>query len=79
MKKFELVLDTKVSGWRRTYCEVKAETLEEAVKKVSDFDYDFVDSEFLYETEEIMNPEDNENEPTVEIFDETVTTCLYHN
>ena len=41
MKKFELVLDTKVSGWRRTYCEVKAETLEEAVKKVSDFDYDY--------------------------------------
>lgn len=75
--KFNLVLDTKVSIWRRTYCSVDAENLEDAVKKVSEFDYDdIIDSEFLYETEELL---DYDQKPTTEIFDETITTLLYHN
>lgn len=79
MKSFELILDEKVEVWRRTRCIVETNTLEEAIELVKNGEYDCLDSEILYETEYVMDPEDNENEPTVEIFDETVTTCLYHN
>lgn len=79
MKSFELILDEKVEVWRRTRCIVKTNTLEEAIELVKNGKYDCLDSEILYETEYVMDPKDNENEPTVEIFDETVTTCLYHN
>lgn len=79
MKSFELILDEKVEVWRRTRCIVETNTLEEAIELVKNGEYDCLDSEILYETEYVMAPKDNENEPTVEIFDETVTTCLYHN
>lgn len=79
MRTFYFTLDTKEQVWRRTRCLVDADSFEEALEFVKSGDYDCIDSEFLYETEEIMDPEDNGNESTIEIFDETITTCLYHN
>lgn len=79
MKSFKFVLDEKVEVWRRTYCVAEANTQEEALELVKDGEYDCLDSEILYETEYVMDPENNEGEPTIEIFDETITTQLYHN
>ena len=74
---FELVVDSHVSIWRRTHCIVEAETLKEAVTKASEFDYkDCINSEFLYETEEILEPE---YESTIEVFDDKIETCLFRN
>ena len=68
MSKHTLVRDDLVSIWRRTYCEVEAESLEEAIELVKDYEYEVIDSDFLYESEEILE---------TEIYDETVTTLYY--
>lgn len=68
MSKHTLVIDELVSIWRRTYCEVEAESLEEAVELAKECEYEVIDSDFLYESEEILE---------TEIYDETVTTMYY--
>lgn len=76
MKKFELYIDEKVSVWRRTLVEVEADTLEEAVNKAAKYDYAPIESEILYETEELLDPT---SKATVEIYDETLNDLLYDN
>lgn len=74
MKKFNLYVDDLISVWRRTLVEVEAESLEGAVKKVANCeDYNVLNSEILYETENMANSE----EPNYEIYDETLDNCLY--
>ena len=76
MKKFELYIDEKVSAWRRTHVEVEADTLEEAVYKAAKYDYEPIESEILYGTEEFLDPT---SEATVEIYDKTLNDLLYDN
>lgn len=74
MKKFNLYVDDLISVWRRTLVEVEAESLEEAAQKVADGeDYNILNSEILFETENMANSE----EPNYEIYDETLDNCLY--
>lgn len=68
MSKFTLVRDDLTSIWRRTYCEVEANSLEEAIELTKNGYYEVVDSDFLFETEEILE---------TEILDETITTKYY--
>lgn len=68
MSKFTLVRDDLISIWRRTYCEVEADSLEEAIELTKNGYYEVVDSDFLSETEEILE---------TEILDETITTKYY--
>ena len=68
MSKFTLVRDDLPSIWRRTYCEVEADSLEEAIELTKNGYYEVVDSDFLFETEEILE---------TEILDETITTKYY--
>lgn len=80
MEKFNLVIDEKVTIWRRTYCTVSEETLEDAVKRASELDYDeCLDSQMLYETEEVMLPEYNGNNSTIEVHSDDLGTLLYSN
>lgn len=74
MKKFNLYVDDLISVWRRTFVEVEAETLEDAVKEVAECgDYNIIDSEILFDTENVIDSE----EPNYEIYDETLNHCLY--
>lgn len=60
MEVFRLIVDEKVEGWRRTYIDVEADSLEEAIEMVKEdgieaaVDDGIYDSEFLYETEELV-------------------------
>ena len=72
MELFELIVDEKVAVWRRSYITVKAESLEEAVKdcieRGADAATDTLDSNYITETEECINP--SYKEPlTVEVMD----------
>jgi uncharacterized linocin/CFP29 family protein len=74
MKKFNLYVDDLISVWRRTLVEIEAESLEEAAQKVADGeDYNILNSEILFETENMADS----NEPNYEIYDETLDNCLY--
>lgn len=65
MPKFKLYKDSLWEQWYRDYYEVEAETIEEAVQMIKDYDVDPYDSEPLYDfeqeplKEEIVDQEGN--------------------
>lgn len=72
MKLFELIVDEKVSTWRRSRILVKANSLDKAVKMciengTGEAD-EILDSEILNETEERLSPSPD-NPITVEVMD----------
>ena len=73
MEVFKLTVDRKVEMWRRDHVEIEAESLEEAVNKAIKHDYLVPDdSEYLYDTECAMSPEQvfPYNAATVKVMDE---------
>lgn len=72
MEIFELIVDEKVAVWRRSHIKIEAESYEEAVKDCIESGignaYDVIDSEYLYETEEYLQPS-FEHPMTVEVMD----------
>lgn len=52
MPKFKLHKDSLWEQWYRDYYEVEAETIEEAVQMIKDYDVDPYDSEPLYDFEQ---------------------------
>lgn len=73
MEVFELIVDEKVSVWRRSHIKIKAESLEDAVKDCVNNGIgnaiDITDSEYLYETEDYIQPDEYLNPITVEVMD----------
>lgn len=72
MALFELIVDEKVAVWRRSYITVEADSLEEAVKdcveRGADAATDTIDSNYIFETEECLNPSFDDRF-TVEVMD----------
>jgi len=71
MENFNLYVDRKSTVWEREYYNVEAENIQEATKKILDYDCDLDDSEILYETLEYMDVDENDGESTLEIFDDS--------
>lgn len=76
--KYEFIVDEKVTGWRRNYVTIEADSKEEALEKCIDFDQvSITSSEFLIETE---IPQYLDGIPThyTEIYDvDPYNTLLY--
>lgn len=68
MKSYGLFIDKKYTLWTRTHAIIEADSLEEAVEKCKNGDYDYSWSEDLYGTAEVMTLEENGGEATVEIY-----------
>lgn len=66
--KYDWFVDEKVKVWKRRYITVEASNLDEAVKKYKEGDFDDEYTEELYETEELMSPEENNGFPTIEVY-----------
>lgn len=79
MKTFKLFEDQLIKVWRRTYYEIEAETLEEAIESIRELDADSDECETLYETEEYLGPGDNDNCPTHEIYNRDTTELIWDN
>ena len=77
MTMFDLIVDEKVSIWRRSYISVEADTLEDAVKdcieKGSDAATNTLESEYIFETEECLSSSED-NWPVVEVMDRKFKT-----
>lgn len=79
-------IDEKITVWRRTWYAIDG-TEEEIKKQLVEVveglsDLEIYDSEILLETEEMMTPEDNGGQPTIEIFNdrgETIWTNVPDN
>lgn len=69
--KHYLIVDRKVSTWIREKVEVEADTIEEAIERVKDSDYRYMD---IWDSEEFSDCEeqmyDSNNEPILEIRDD---------
>jgi hypothetical protein len=72
MKTFEFFLDQKITTWMRTDFEVKANDLNEAVKiakqMYDDGDLDEIGWEEIDGTKEVLDPSENGDESTAEIY-----------
>lgn len=81
MKSYDLFIDEKYTLWTRTHVTIEADSLEEAVEKCKNGDYDNSWAEELYGTIELMDPLDNCRDPTVEIYskDKDKFEALYTN
>ena len=77
MTMFDLIVDEKVSVWRRSYISVEAATLEDAVKdcieKGSDAATNTLESDYIFETEECLSSSED-NWPVVEVMDRKFKT-----
>lgn len=78
MKNFEFYQDVKTTIWVRQYFTVKASTQEEANEMAmkykdsdvsKDFDSGFTEYDALYDTEELMLPEENDGFATIQLYD----------
>lgn len=73
MEIFELIVDEKISVWRRSHIKIEAESFEDAVNDCVESGignaYDILDSEYLFETEEYIKQDDYANPVTVEVMD----------
>lgn len=77
MEKFRFKQDVKVTVWVRQSFTIEAENKEDALKKVERFKTVDVTSEILdvelktlRDTEELMLPEENDNQCTIELYDD---------
>lgn len=77
MTMFDLIVDEKVSVWRRSYISVEAATLEDAVKdcieRGSDAATNTLESDYIFETEECLSSSED-NWPIVEVMDRKFKT-----
>ena len=77
MEKFRFKQDVKVIVWVRQSFTIEAESKEDALKKVERFktedvtgEIDDVDWRTLWDTQELMWPEENGGMCTIELYDE---------
>ncbi len=72
MKTFDFHLDQKVTTWMRTEFEIKANTLKEAIEiakeKFDNGDLDDIGWEEIDGLNEVLQPSENGNQPTAEIY-----------
>jgi hypothetical protein len=73
-QEFDFYIDEKITIWNRLKFSVEAETLEEA-KDMAIFmttndreDIDFDDTILLYDTMEVIEPEENNGNSTLELY-----------
>lgn len=83
MNEYSFYQDVKVEIWQRQYFTIKADTKEEALEEIEQYKKmdvsadDIVGhSEYLYETERVLSPEENDGDATIELYDEETEICL---
>jgi hypothetical protein len=73
-----LIIDEKVTIWRRSEVVVNIADLEKAKAEgtLKDFiamaSFNYRDSELLTETEDTLTPEDNGGQPTIEVYNDSM-------
>ena len=73
-QEYHFSIDRKVTVWVRETHWIEAESYEDACKEMIETFHDnlcestFTEQEHLYETEEIIEPGDNNGHPTIELI-----------
>lgn len=75
METYNLCVDRKYTIWEREYYMIETEALEKCLSP----DVECSDSEFQYDTADHMTPKDNDNYPTLEVFNEDTDERIFSN
>ena len=80
---FRFYQDLKIVTWNRAEFTVDAETKEQAIEKIKslnlgnvdvcniiDDDVDVIDNDILWDTQELLNVNENNGHPTIEVYDD---------
>lgn len=87
MEKFTFYQDELVSVWKRSKFEIEANSKEEAIEKIKQIDFkrgdlddvgEFIESEFLFDTETLLEPSE-EHPSTFEVEDPQTDKTIYSN
>jgi hypothetical protein len=86
MKTFDFYRDEKNTIWLRLKFSIEAESYVQALEKIKQIEKDprqsyenEIGHEYLYETLEGMDPEDNDGQSTCEIYSEDNDDLVYTN
>ena len=87
MEKFMFYQDELVSVWKRNKFQIEANSKEEAIEKIKKIDFkrgdldeggEYMESDFLFETETLIEPSEPYNS-TFEIEDPQTNRTIYSN
>ena len=62
-------IDVKQTIWRRYYIPEEIDNQSDIIKLIDSLEYQDLDSELMFDTEEEMTPIDNDNQSTIEVYD----------
>ena len=79
MGTYRLSVDRKYTIWEREYYMIEAESEIEALEKCLSPDVECDGSELQYDTAYYMTPKDNDNYPTLEVFNEDTDERIFSN
>lgn len=79
METYRLSVYHKCTIWEREYYEIEAESETEALEKCLRPDVDCSNSGFRYETVDYMTPKDNDNYPTLEVYNVDTDERIFSN
>ena len=79
METYRLNVDRKYTIWEREYYMIGAESEIEALEKCLSPNVECYDSEFLYDSADHMTPKNNNNYPTLEVFNEDTEERIFSN
>lgn len=79
METYNLSVDRKYTIWEREYYTIEAESETEALEKCLKPDTECNDSEYMYDTIDYMTPKDNDNYPTLEVFNDDTNERIFSN
>lgn len=79
MKTYNLYVDRKCTIWVREYYTIEAESDAEALEECLKPSTEYNDSEYLYDTIDCITPKENNNCPTLEVFNEDTDKEIFSN
>lgn len=79
METYRLSIYRKYTVWERERYIIEAESETEALEKCLNPDVECFSSELQYDTANHMTPEDNNNYPTLEVFNEDTDEQIFDN
>lgn len=79
MGTYNLNVDRKYTIWKREYYVIEAESETEALEKCLGSDVECFDSEFQYHSVARLTPKDNDNYPTLEVYNADTDERIFSN
>lgn len=79
METYNLYVDRKYTIWEREFFTVEAESETEAIEKCLNHSVERGNYEYLDNSADLMTPKENNNYPTLEVFNDDTDEKIFSN